>query len=406
MSELLELKRSVDELQRTTNEFKTEHDRVLADVKAGKYVPKDIIEKVDRINEKGIDSLLEKVEKIETAMNRARSTDGKDNEERQLEAKKAANQFLKKGIVTPEGTKAIHDSLPDEYKALSVDSDPDGGYLVRPEISNDIQKKIFESSPIRQLASTITIGTDVFEEPADWDEAEASWVGEQQSRLETGTPQLKMLRINVHEMQAMPKASQKLLDDASVNMEAWLADHVEGKFARKEATAFVSGNGVGQPRGILSYASGTDYNQIEQVASGTSGAVTADGLISLQDALFEEFQANATFLMKRATRTAVRKLKDANDRYLFSLDGGLNDSVRMSLLGRPIALANDMPAIAVDALAIAYGDFRRAYLVIDRIGIRVLRDPYTAKPFVLFYTTKRVGGAMRHFQALKLQKLA
>jgi HK97 family phage major capsid protein len=289
-------------------------------------------------------------------------------------------------------------------KALSVDSDPDGGYLVRPEVSSEIVKKVFESSPVRELASVQTISSDALEIIEDLDEAASGWVGERQARSETDTPQIKKIVIPAHELYANPKASQKLLDDAQVNIESWLQEKVSSKFARDEATAFVTGNGVLKPMGFLSYAAGTGFNQVEQVNSGDANLVTDDGLLDLQGALKEDYQANATWLLKRSTLTAIRKLKDGDDNYVWQ--PGIANGVPSLILGKPYRLANDMPAVAANALSIAYGDFKMGYQIVDRVGIRVLRDPYTAKPYILFYTTKRVGGAVKNFEAIKIQKIA
>src|SRR5690606_23622269 len=184
-----------------------------------------------------------------------------------------------------------------------------GGYFVRPAMSAEITKKVFESSPIRELAGGITISTDAFEELYDNDEPGSGWVGELSSRSETDSNQMNKIRIECHELHASPKASQKLLDDSMLDIESWHAGKVVEKFARDEATAFVSGNGVNKPRGILSYASGDGFNKIEQIASGSNGAPTADKLIELQDSLLEPFQAGAVWLMRRSVWTLVRQLK-------------------------------------------------------------------------------------------------
>lgn len=291
-----------------------------------------------------------------------------------------------------------------EGKALSVFSDPDGGYLVTPQMSAVITKAINESSPIRALASVETITSDSLDIINDVNLASAGWVGEQASRPDTNTPQIGKSNITAHEMYAQPKATQKLLDDAGINVEAWLADKIAEKFGLLEATAFVSGTGVAQPRGFLTYANGTAWGQVEQVTSGSSGAVTADGLISLMYALKEAYQANAAFLANRAVVSAVRKLKDSTNQYLWQ--PGLAAGAPDILLGKPVYMAADMPTAAANSLSVAVADWRRAYQIVDRIGIRTLRDPYTDKPFVKFYTTKRVGGDVVNFEAVKLLKLA
>lgn len=293
-----------------------------------------------------------------------------------------------------------------EIKAMSVGSDPDGGYLVPEEMSSEIVKKIFESSPMRQLASVQQIGTDELKILVDIDQAAVGWVSETGARTATSTPQLKEIKIPVHELYAFPFQTQKLLDDAMFNPEAWLAENVQGVLARAEATAFFSGDGIVKPRGILTYASGTSgFNDIEQVVSGSATTITADKLVSMNYSLKGGYKGNASWLMQRATEAEVRLLKDTTNQYLWqpSLQLGQPDL----LMGRPIYEAADMQATGtLNNLVIAFGDFRAGYQIADRFGIRVLRDALTNKPYVGFYTTKRVGGGVKNFEAIKLMKIS
>jgi len=294
----------------------------------------------------------------------------------------------------------------DEIKALSVGSDPDGGYVVYPDMSGRTVSKVFETSPMRAYASVQTISTDALEGLFDLDEAASGWVGETQARAETGTPTLKAWRIPTHELFAFPKATQKLLDDAAIDMEAWLANKVAEKFARDESAAFVTGSGVDKPRGFLTYTAGTTLpGTIEQVPTGVSGGFAAapnggDVLIDALYGLKAPYRANATWFMNRVTTKLVRKVKDSDGAYLWS--PGIAAGQPASLLGYPVASFEDMPDPAASSLSIAVGDMRAAYQIVDRVGIRVLRDPYTAKPYVGFYSTKRVGGDIINFEALKL----
>jgi len=271
-------------------------------------------------------------------------------------------------------------------------------------MSGRIVATVFESSPVRAVAAVETIGSDSLELLVDKDEAGAGWVAETEARAETASPDLAKIAIPAHEIYAEPRATQKLIDDASIDVETWLAGKVAEKFARTENTAFVNGSGVGQPRGFLTYPAGTAWGQIEQINSGSAGAVTADGLLDLQHALKEAHGAGAVWLANRLVLRDIRKLKDANGQYLWQ--PGLRLDGQETLLGRPIHAASDMPVAAANSLSVAIGDFRSGYQIVDRIGIRVLRDPFTAKPYVKFYTTKRVGGDVVDFQAIKLQKLA
>jgi len=311
--------------------------------------------------------------------------------------KAAFDTFLRKG----EEVMGV-----EERKALSVGADPDGGYVVNPDLSGRIVMKVFESSPMRAYASTQVISSDALEGLFDLNEASSGWVGETDSRAETNTPQLGKWRIPAHELYAKPKATQKLLDDASINMEAWLASKVAEKFARDEANAFVVGNGVNKPRGFLTFPSGTTLpGTIERFDTGVNGAFAAapnggDVLINALYGLKQQYRANATWFMNRATLKLTRKLKDSDGAYLWS--PGIAAGQPASLLGYPVASFEDMPDPATDSLSIAVGDMREAYQIVDRLGIRTLRDPYSAKPYVEFYTTKRVGGDVVNFEALKL----
>lgn len=295
---------------------------------------------------------------------------------------------------------------PDERKALSVGTDPDGGYVVNPDLSGRIVMKVFETSPMRAYASIQVISTDALEGLYDLNEASSGWVGETESRSETNTPQIGKWRIPAHELYAKPKATQKLLDDASINMEAWLASKVAEKFARDEAAAFVTGNGINKPRGFLTYTAGTTLpGTIEQFPTGASAALASapdggDALINALYGLKQQYRANATWFMNRATTKLVRKAKDSDGAYLWS--PGIQAGQPATLLGYPVAAFEDMPDPAASSLSIAVGDMREAYQIVDRLGIRTLRDPYSAKPYVEFYTTKRVGGDVVNFEAIKL----
>jgi len=294
----------------------------------------------------------------------------------------------------------------DERKALSVGGDPSGGYVVYPDMSGQIVKKVDETSPMRAYASIQVISTDALEGLFDLERAGAVWVGETQARNQTGTPNLGRWRIPVHELSAMPAATQKILDDAAINLESWLADKVALEFSLSENAAFVAGNGTDKPRGFLSYGAGTTLpGTIEQVPTGVSGGFAAapnggDVLIDALYGLKAPYRANATWFMNRTTTKVVRKLKDSDGAYLWS--PGIAAGQPATLLGYPVASFEDMPDPAANSLSIAVGDMRAAYQIVDRMGTRVLRDPYTAKPFVLFYTTKRVGGDVVNFEALKL----
>lgn len=305
-------------------------------------------------------------------------------------------------------TTAERDILENHQKALSVDSDPDGGYLVTPQQSARIIEVVYETSPMRQVATVETISTDALEGLFDGDEAAAAWVAERGSRAETNTPQLGQWRIPTHELYANPRATQKLLDDSAVDIEAWLSRKVADKFARTENLAFVKGNGVGQPRGFTTYADGTTRGTIERIPSLDAATIAAEGIINMVYSLKSAYRQGAVWVMNRATVGVIRTIRDES--------GGANTGQFMwqpgfgtqppTLAGFPIIEFEDMDDIAGSAIVAGFGNFRQAYTIVDRLGIRVLRDPYSAKPHVEFYTTKRVGGDVLNFEAIKLMDIA
>ncbi len=294
----------------------------------------------------------------------------------------------------------------DEQKAMLVGSDPDGGYLVPTATSSRIITKVYETSPLDELAYHETITTDAIEIPVDTDEAGAGWVGETDARPETSTPQVGTQRIPVFEIYAKPKATQQLLEDAGIDVEAWLERKVSEKFARMRALAFISGNGIKKPRGILTYPAGADgvRGTIAQIASGAATALTPDGLIKLTFSLKDKYLANANWLMKRGTVGALMLFKDNQGQYMWR--PGLTVGQPSVLLGYNVRRADDMPTVGAGSLPVAFGDFRAGYTVVDRLGIRTLRDPYSSKPFVEFYTRQRVGGDVVDFEAYALQVIS
>lgn len=295
-------------------------------------------------------------------------------------------------------------------KTLVEGNNPDGGYWLREEFANFTVDRLFETSRMRQIANVMTITGESIQIIVDDNEAEGQWVGEVDARPETATPQIGKNTIFAHELAANPKASQRMLDDAGFDIETWLMNKVADIFGRMENTAFVTGDGSKKPRGFLDYPAwavpGTyQRNALEQLDSGTNGTFDGDNLIDLQNSLLEGYQPNAVWTMQRALWADVMKAKDSTGQYLLNPLVLAQGAARI-LLGAPVLFFADMPAAATDSLSIAYGDFRKGYTILDRIGIRVLRDPYTNKPFVLFYTTKRVGGDVTNYQSIKILKLA
>lgn len=302
----------------------------------------------------------------------------------------------------------------DEIKAMSVGSDPDGGYLVPADMDGRIVAKVYETSPIRPIANVVTISTDALEGIYDNDEAgTGGWVSETGTRSETTTPALGKWRIPVWEVYAEPRATQQLIDDAAVDVEAWLGNKVAEKLGRYESAAFVTGNGVSKPRGFTDYTTAATgdgsrtWGTMEHVLSGASADFAAsnpaDKLFDLVGAFKDAYLANARWVTRREVMTKVRKFKEATtNAYIWQ--PGLQAGQPQLLLGFPVTIAQDMPTLAADSLSMAFGDFREGYQIVDRVGIRVMRDPYTAKPYVKFYTTRRVGGAVLNFEAIKFIK--
>jgi HK97 family phage major capsid protein len=290
----------------------------------------------------------------------------------------------------------------DAHKALMVGSDPDGGYTVPTAMASRIIQRMYEIDPIRQLASVENISTRSIEFMVDWDEASYGWEAETVGGAETGTPKFKSKEITTFTMYAKPRATQMLIEDSGINIDNWLADKVANRFGRVEGAAFVSGDGVGKPRGFLTYANGSTYGTIEQVNMGAAAALTADGFIDIKYSLKEQFlNAALAWLMNRSTVAAAMKLKDGSGNYIWK-PSMLASDPGSSILGIPVRMATTMPTVAANALAVALADWKEAYTIVDRLGITIQRDPYTVKPLVEFYTRKRVGGDVTNFEAIKL----
>lgn len=426
----VELKAALDAQMKTFEEFKAANDAMQAEVKklgAADAVTAEKVEKLSKALDESADrikAVQKHAEDVEAKLNRAGigHNGGPALEAEQKAAadfgrqigqditvedfrgyKRGFDTYLRKGTAAPAA----------EMKALSVGSDPDGGYLVTPDTSGRIIAKIYESSPMRQLASVVTIGTDSYEGLIDNNEAGAGWVGETSSRSETTTPQLGKWIIPVAEAYAMPSATQKVLDDSVLDLEGWLSMKVADKLARIENTAYVSGDGVAKPRGILSYSVATTadasrpWGTFQYVATGTSGGfgTTTNGTDKLLDVIYSlkaGYRNGATFFMSRSTVGAARKIKDGQGNYAWQPSTQLGQPA--TLLGFPVAEGEDMPAIGADSYSIAFGNFAETYTIVDRQGITVLRDPYTSKGSVLFYSRKRTGGGAVNFESLKFLK--
>lgn len=296
-----------------------------------------------------------------------------------------------------------------EGKAMGTAIAADGGYLVDPQTAETIQNTLSSTASIRSIASVVNVDATSYDVLVDHSEMGAGWATESSAVTETDTPRIERISIPLHELSALPKASQRLLDDSAFDIEGWLAGRIADKFARAEANAFIAGDGIDKPTGLLTYGTVDNdswtWGNLGYVPSETAGGITrADPIIDLVYALGAEYRANATFVMNSKTAGHIRKLKDNDGRFVW-VDGlAMGEPAR--LLGYRVLIAEDMPDIADNAMAVAFGDFRAGYTVAERPDLRVLRDPFSAKPHVLFYATKRVGGAVSDFAAIKLLRFA
>ncbi|SMH55093.1 phage major capsid protein [Maritimibacter sp. HL-12] len=299
-----------------------------------------------------------------------------------------------------------------EGKALNTAVASDGGYLVDPETAASIASVLASTASIRAVANVVQVEATSYDVLIDHGDVGSGWASETGAQGETATPSIERITIPLHELSALPKASQRLLDDSAFDIEGWLAGRIADKFARAEADAFINGDGVDKPTGFLTHPTVDNdawtWGALGYIATGTSGGFDpidpADALIDLAYALDAEYRAGASFVMNSKTAGAVRKMKDADGRFLWSDSLAAGDPAR--LLGYPVLIAEDMPEIGADATAIAFGNFAAGYTVAERPDTRILRDPFSAKPHVLFYATKRVGGDVSDFAAIKLLKFS
>ncbi|HEY0235248.1 MAG TPA: phage major capsid protein [Afipia sp.] len=397
-----------DAVMQMFEEFKASNDERLA--AAGRRADVLLDEKVDRINTaldaqmKRIDDLALKNARPLLEGNRLDGTRTRAADSVAREHKSAFDAYVRGG--ESAGLKAI------ETKALSSGSDADGGYLVPDELEHEIGQRLAAISPIRAISTVREISGGVYKKPFMTAGPATGWVGETDSRTQTTSPTIDALSFPAMELYAMPAATATLLDDSAVNIDEWIASEVELTFAVQEGAAFVSGDGTNKPKGFLSYTavanSAWTWGSLGYVASGMAGAFPSsnpsDVLIDAIYALKAGYRQNGVFVMNRKTQAAIRKFKDSGGDYLWQPPTQVGG--RASLMTFPLVEAEEMPDIAANSLSIAFGDFKRGYLIVDRLGVRVLRDPYSAKPYVLFYTTKRVGGGVQDFDAIKLVKFA
>jgi HK97 family phage major capsid protein len=393
---------SHDDVMRLFEEFKAANDERLDQIerRSADVVTEDKVERINAALTRRLDELTLKSARPSLGATRDSKALGHDA----TEHKAAFESYMRSG--ESAGLRAL------EVKAMSAGSDADGGYTVPVEIEQSIGERLTAISPIRSIAGQRTISGNVYKKPFMTAGPAVGWVGETDARTQTTSPVLDALSFPAMELYAMPAATATLLEDSAVNIDQWLAAEVEQAFAVQEGTAFVTGDGSNKPKGFLSYTTVANaswtWGNIGYIASGAAGAFASsnpsDALVDLIYAVKAGYRQNGSFVMNRKTQGSVRKFKDSGGAYLWQPPAQAGG--RASLMTFPVVEAEDMPDVAANSLSVAFGDFGRGYLVVDRAGVRVLRDPFTAKPYVLFYTTKRVGGGVQDFDAIKVLKFA
>lgn len=383
---------SYDDVLTAFESFKDANDDRLEQIE--KRMSADVIttEKVDRIN-KALDDLI---------LKSRRPALGAETKAEPTEHKRAFDTYVRKG--ESNGLAAI------ESKAMSVGSGQDGGYLVPAEVEAAIGRLLSKASPMRAIADVRQVSATLYKKPFNTTGAAAGWIGETSARPQTTSATLAELQFPTMELYAMPAATQALLDDSIVNLDDWIAREVEVVFAEQETDAFLNGDGITKPKGLLTYTkvaqSAWSWGNTGYIATGVAAGFAAtnptDKIVDLIYATKASYRQNARFMLSRATQAQVRKFKDAQGNYLWQ-PAATPDGSSM-LLNFPVVESEYMPDITTDSFSLAFGDFKRGYLIVDRVGVRILRDPYSTKPYVLFYTTKRVGGGMQDFDAIKLMK--
>lgn len=391
------------DLNRAFSAFKETNDERLTQLEG--RLGADVVteEKLARIDH-ALDDTKSRLDRLALEMSRPRIGGKLVDDHSGREHKSAFNHYMRSGEAS--GLKAL------EAKALSRGSGPDGGYLVPLPTEREVLRRLAKFSPIRAISSVREISGASLRRAFSTTGPAAGWVAEADPRPQTNNQQLADMTFPAMELYAMPAATQALLDDAVVDIEQWIAEEVQTAFAEQEGAAFVSGDGVNKPKGFLSYTSVADaswtWGNIGYVLTGAAGAFAAsdpsDALVNLVYALRAGFRQNGKFVMGRRAQSLVRQFKTTTGDYIWAPPATADAGA--SLMNFPVIEAEDMPDPAANSLSIAFGDFERGYVVVDRVGIRVLRDPYSAKPYVLFYTTKRVGGGVQNFEAIKLLKFA
>ncbi|QLX04970.1 phage major capsid protein [Citrobacter freundii] len=392
-----EVEQVAQELQAKFDAFKEKNDKRLEAVEQEKG---KLAGEVETLNGK-LSELDELKSALEEELKQVKRPAGGPQSKAASEHKTAFIGFMRKG--KDDGLREL------ERKALQVGVDEDGGYAVPEELDRTILNLLKDEVVMRQEATTITVGGANYKKLVNLGGTASGWVGETDARPETDASKLGQIEPFMGEIYGNPQATQTMLDDAFFNVEDWINSELAIEFAEQEEIAFTSGNGTKKPKGFLAYASTLDpdktraFGTLQHILSGAAAGVTADAIIKLVYTLRKVHRNGAKFMMNNNSLFAIRILKDSEGNYLWR--PGLELGQPSSLAGYGVAENEQMPDIAADAKAIAFGNFKRGYTIVDRIGTRILRDPYTKKPFVGFYTTKRTGGMLVDSQAIKLLQI-
>lgn len=390
---------TLDEVHRTFHEYKHTNDERLAALERRRG---DALydEKLTRLDGR-LDDLVKKMDRTVASLQRA-PRGGIVESQDDFEHKQAVDAYIRTGATN--GLDVF------EKKALSAGSGPDGGFLITGNAEREILMRMAAISPMRSICSVRAISTGTYKKAYSTTGPQAGWVSETAARPQTNSQIIAELSFPAMELYAMPSATRTILDDAAIDTEQWIAAEVETVFAEQEGNAFINGDGVTRPQGLLQPtkvpAATWSWGRIGYNVTGVAGAFPAsnpaDTLIDMIYTVKSGYRQNAKFLMNRRTQAVIRKFKTATGEYLWQPPSGAGENA--TIVNFPVVDAEDMPNIAADAFPIAFGDFGRGYLIVDRIGVRLLRDPYSAKPYILFYVTKRVGGGVQDFDAFKLLK--
>ena len=405
----LELKTLVEGIQTAFNAFKSTNDERLTALEKSRS-DSDFQAKLAKIEADIATALALKkdLEALEKRSNRQGlgGNGGVDNADQIAYRDAFIDGFARKG--TEAGLKDL------EAKAWSAGVAADGGYALPKVISNEIEKLARDLSPMRALARVVTVGTSDYNMLVNKNGIASGWVGETAARPATNTSTWDNVKPPMGEVYCNPQITQVALDDLFFNVEAELMTQISEELSVAEGSAFVTGDGTNKPKGVLAYTTAATgdaaraFGTLEHIATGVSAdfpaSNKADFLIDIVAKLKKAYRAGANWTMGKALMFEIMKFKDTTGQYLWQ--PSIKDGIVMNLLGYPVVEMEDMPVKAANALAIAFGNLRRGYTIVDRVGMRVLRDPYSNKPYVGFYTTRRVGGAVVNSEAIKVGKFS